>query len=69
MIPCDPHSLQLLIHDICELLIFVKMVKQANEVVAYFKSAKKQYQILKDLQRQHLDNGKALALIIACDVR
>jgi hypothetical protein len=69
MISCDPHGLQLLIQDICEFPIFTKVVKQANEIVAHFKSAKKQYQILKELQRQHSDNGKALALIMACDIR
>jgi hypothetical protein len=64
---CDPHGLQLLIQDICNFPIFAKVVKQANEIVAYFKGAKKQYQILKDLQRQY--SGKALTLIMACDVR
>jgi hypothetical protein len=36
--------------------------------MAHFKGVKKQYQILKQLQRKHY-NGKALALIMACDVR
>lgn len=68
MIPCDPHGLQLLIQDICEFPAFAPTVKQADEIVAHFKQSKKQYQILKQLQRQCYD-GKALALIMSCDVR
>jgi hypothetical protein len=68
IIPCDPHSIQLLIKDICEHFNYAKVVEQANEIIAHFKGAKKQYQILKALQRKHY-NGKALALIMACNVR
>lgn len=66
MVPCDPHGLQLLIQDICESSMFHRVMKQADEIVSHFKSAKKQYQILKDLQRELCPNkrGKALALIM-----
>jgi hypothetical protein len=71
MIPCDPHGLQLLIQDICNHPPFQKTVKQADEIVAHFKSSKKQYQILKSLQRELCPSkqGKALALILHCKVR
>jgi Protein of unknown function (DUF 659) len=68
MIPCDPYGLQLLIQDICETPWFTKTVKQANDIMAHFKNSKKQNQILKELQRQFND-GKAPALIMACDTR
>jgi len=68
MIPCDPHGLQLLIRDICTFSWYQKIVKQANEVVAHFKSSKKQYQLLKDRQRE-IYGGKPLALVMACDTR
>ena len=68
MVPCDPHGLQLLIQDICKFTWFTKVVRQANEIVAHFKGSKKQYQVLKELQRR-IYGGKALALIMACDVR
>ena len=64
MVPCDPHGLQLLIQDICNHPTFQDVVKQADEIVAHFKGAKQQYQILKELQRELCPNkrGKAYAL-------
>lgn len=41
MVPYDPHGLQLLIYDICEFTSFQRFVKQANEIMAHFKSSKK----------------------------
>jgi hypothetical protein len=71
MIPCDPHGLQLLIQDICESPAFRPTIKQADEVVSHFKKAKKQYQILKQLQRELCPSprGKAYALILRCKIR
>jgi hypothetical protein len=66
MVPCDPYGLELLIHDICNHSTHQKIIKQADEIVAHFKGAKKQYQILKELQRELCPNkqGKASALIM-----
>jgi hypothetical protein len=66
MVPCDPHGLQLLIQDICESPAFRPTVKQADEIVGHFKRSKKQYQVLKQLQRELCPNrqGKAYALIL-----
>jgi Protein of unknown function (DUF 659) len=71
MVPCDPYGLQLLIQDICESSAFRQTIKQADEIVSHFKSAKKQYQILKQLQREFCPNrrGKAYALILRCKIR
>ena len=71
MIPCDPHGLQLLIQDICNHPTLQKTVRQADEIVAHFKGSKKQYQILKELQRELCPNkrGKAYALTIRCATR
>jgi hypothetical protein len=46
-------------------------VKQADEIVSHFKGSKKQYQILKQLQRKLCPNrqGKAYALILRCKTR
>ena len=52
MVPCDPHGLQLLIQDICESPKFRGAVRKADEIVAHFKGSKKQYQVLKQLQRE-----------------
>jgi hypothetical protein len=66
MVPCDPHGLQLLIQDICESPAFRQTVGQADEIVKHFKGSKKQYQILKQLQRELCPSpqGKAYALIL-----
>ena len=71
MVPCDPHGLQLLIQDICESPAFRQSVKQADEIVSHFKGSKKQYQILKQLQRELCPSprGKAYALILRCKIR
>jgi hypothetical protein len=71
MVPCDPHGLQLFIQDICESSAFRATVKQADEIVAHFKGSKKQYQILKQLQRELYPSpqGKAYALILRCKTR
>jgi hypothetical protein len=71
MVPCDPHGLQLLIQDICDYSAFNRVIKQADEIIAHFKNSKKQYQILKELQRELCPSkqGKALALIIRCKPR
>jgi hypothetical protein len=65
MVSYDPHGLELLIHDICNHSTLQKVIRQANEIVAHFKDAKKQYQILKELQRELCPNkqGKASALV------
>jgi hypothetical protein len=68
MIPCDPHGIQLLIQDICKFSWYQKVVKQANEIVTHFKSSKKQYQILKELQREYYTN-QFLILIMVCNTR
>jgi Protein of unknown function (DUF 659) len=66
MVPCDPHGLQLLIQDICESPTFRETVRKADEIVSHFKGSKKQYQVLKQLQRELCPSpqGKAYALIL-----
>jgi hypothetical protein len=40
MMPYDPYGLQLLVQDIYNYSIFQKVVKQANEIITYFKGFK-----------------------------
>ena len=66
-IPCDAHSLQLLIKDICSHDTIKEVVSAVDNLVSHFKHSPKQYQIFKALQLQLLE--KPLNLTIACVTR
>lgn len=66
-VPCESHSIQLLIKDLLELEALSDVAKQAGEVVAYFKRSPKQYGLLRQHQKTHYN--KQIALIISVITR
>src|SRR5271156_5195983 len=61
-VPCDSHSLQLLIKDLLKLPEFEDTAKLANKIVAYFNRAPKQYAIFHEQQIKEYGTQKALIL-------
>jgi hypothetical protein len=66
-VPCESHSLQLLIKDLLEIPEFAQTHRDCANIVAYFKSASKQYALLRDFQQ--LEYSKRIALIISVITR
>ena len=61
-IPCDAHSLQLLVKDICTHDTVKQVVSAADKVVSHFKHSPKQYQIFKAIQAQIIEIPLALTM-------
>ncbi|KIW21690.1 uncharacterized protein PV07_12877 [Cladophialophora immunda] len=67
-IPCDSHSLNLLVKDLClKVPEFSEAIKDGNSVTSHFKRASKQLAGLREIQVQR--DGKTSPLALAAETR
>jgi hypothetical protein len=69
MIPCDCHGLQLLLKDILTSPAYSPTVTAVNLIVNHLQHAPKQYQVLKELQRELKPDREPLAFVVGSETR